>query len=597
MDAAISTAVEAWLGDPAVAEADKAEVRSLRAAGDEKELTDRFFRELEFGTGGMRGLMGAGRNRMNVYTVGAAAQGLATYLLRTGGAAAAGRHSVAIAWDCRRQSDLFARRVAGVMAANGITAHLFSAPRPTPQLSFAIRRLGCSAGVVITASHNPPAYNGLKVYWSDGGQVVPPHDAGITGEVRGVGRFDRVHCMEVEAAAQAGLVRIAGDEMDEAFLEAVQGSCLSPEACRAQGGRMTIVYTALHGTGGALIPEALRRRGFSRVREVAEQALPDGDFPTVKSPNPEEAQALDMAIALARREGAELVIGTDPDADRMGVAVRGPGGEFTLLTGNQIGALITQYLCEQLRRAGRFPPGAVVLSTVVSGDLMKEVARAHGAEVVETLTGFKWIAARVREYEAGGEPRRTYIFGAEESYGYMPCTFVRDKDAVTSAAIMAELAAVAAAEGQGVYVLLEGLYRRFGYFEEGARSVTLPGRDGSQRIQAVMDRLRREPPRSVGGIGVASWADLLTGEKRDLRSGTTLGRYDLPESDVILFFLEDGTKLIARPSGTEPKIKFYYLVREPAGDLDGARSRAAAKIAAIDATVRGWVEPMAGAHG
>ncbi len=584
MDAAIKTAVDNWLADPAIATGDKDEIRALISAGNERELTDRFYRDLEFGTGGIRGILGAGPNRMNIYTVGAAAQGLANYIAKQG--AAAKKAGVAIAHDSRRMSDVFAMRVATVLAANGVTAHLFSALRPTPELSFAVRQLGCTAGVMITASHNPPEYNGLKAYWNDGGQVTPPHDTNIISEVRGVGAYANIREMtEADATAQ-GLLHRIGREMDDAFLALVDESCLAPDICREQGKKLKIVFTPLHGTGGTLIPEALRRRGFAHVMEEPKQSIPDGNFPTVKSPNPEEGPALAMAIDLAKKEGADLVIASDPDADRVGIAVRGDGGEFELLTGNQISALLTYYICEQLKRSGRFPAGGVVLTTIVSGDLMKEIARSYGAEVVEVLTGFKWIGERIRLYEEAGRagsPSKKYIFGAEESYGYMPCDFVRDKDAVTSAAFIAEAAAFAAAEGTTLHGLLGKLFTKYGYFREGAKSLTLPGADGAARIKSMMQSMRAKPPRTLAGVAVAQIGDLTTGDIRDVASGAVAGRYELPSSDVIVLTLSDGTKVIARPSGTEPKIKFYILTREPPGDVTQGASLTKAKVEAISA--------------
>jgi len=572
---------EAWLADPAIAETDKDEIRRLIAAGNQRELTDRFHRDLEFGTGGLRGIMGAGINRMNVYTVGAAAQGLAAVIARQGEAAK--RAGCAIAYDCRHNSEAFARRVACVMAGNGITAHLFEALRPTPQLSFAVRHLGCTAGVVITASHNPPEYNGFKAYWNDGAQVTPPIDAEIIDEVRRVGAFSNVKLSQFEIAKSTGLIRMIGRALDEAFLDCVQASCLNPEACREFGPRTGVVYTSLHGTGATLIPEALVRRGFSRVHLVNEQMKPDGAFPTVKSPNPEEPAAFEMALAVARRENAELVLATDPDADRMGIAVREAGGDYRLLTGNHIAALLTWYICEQLKRSGKLPSNGVVLSTIVSGDLMKVIARSYGVQVVETLTGFKWIAEAIRKDEQAGEPgkpARQFLFGAEESYGYMPCTFTRDKDAVTSAAMLAELAAVLAKEGKSLAGLLDELFLMHGYYAEGAKSFTMPGADGAARITALMASLRSAPPKRIAGRPVVSIGDVKSDEIRDGR-GTVIGHYYLPTSDVLIFTLDDGTKVIARPSGTEPKIKFYILARIDSRDLAAARGAANDRIAAI----------------
>jgi phosphoglucomutase len=586
MDANTHQAVESWLSDPAIAEQDKAEIRRLRESGDEKQLADRFYRELDFGTGGLRGIMGAGLNRMNVYTVGLAAQGLANYIAKQGLDAVRG--GVAIAYDCRHNSREFATRVACVVAGNGIAVHLFDALRPTPQLSFAVRKLGCTAGVVITASHNPPEYNGLKAYWRDGGQVTPPHDAAIIAEVRAVGAFSNVRAMDESAARKSGLIRGIGPEMDARFLNAADATCLNREVCRKQGGRLKIVYTSLHGTGGTLVPESLRRRGFSSVLVVPEQSQPDGAFPTVKSPNPEEGQALTMAIELAKRERADLVIGTDPDADRVGIAARNKDGQFMLFTGNQTAALLTYYLCEMHKRAGTLGKDAVVLTTVVTGGLMKEIARGYGAEVVETLTGFKWIAEKIRQYEEAGSPGKStkqFIFGAEESYGYLPSAFTRDKDAITSTAMIAEAAAFAADCGNTLLDLLNDCYARFGYFQEGVKSITMPGHDGAERISRVMNSLRTHPPRQLGGQDVLKLGDLMTGDVRFVSTGKSSRGYDLPVSDVIIMTLTDGTQVIARPSGTEPKIKFYVLARQPGSNLIAARDGATASIKAILETI------------
>jgi len=582
MDAAIRTAAEAWLNDPVIAADHQREIRDLLDRGDERELTNRFYQELEFGTGGMRGILGAGINRMNVYTVGAAAQGLAAYVARQGEAAK--KAGVVIACDCRRMSDAFAERMACVMAGNGITAYLFESLRPTPELSFAIRHLGCTAGVMVTASHNPPEYNGIKVYWTDGGQVTPPHDEAIIKEVRGVGGFGNIRARDAREAKSAGLIRVIGAEVDEAFLAEVQASCLNPEICRQQGRRLKVVFTALHGTGSPLGPEALRRRGFEHVIEVPEQQAPDGEFPTVQSPNPEEGAALSMGIELAAREQADLVIGTDPDADRVGIAVRDRAGEYQLVTGNRIGALLCYYICEQLKQRRAFPANGVVLSTVVSGDLMKEIARSYGATVAETLTGFKWIGRKLHEYDTQGTPEKPsleFVFAAEESYGYLPARFTRDKDAVTATAFIAEAAAWAASQGKTLLDLLDELFARYGYYHEGARSLVLPGKEGADRIQAMMEKLRIAPPRAIGGCRVAAVADMMTGEQRDIETDEVITRYDLPASNVLIFHLDDGGKVVARPSGTEPKIKFYILLKLPADDLAQARAAAAERVEAI----------------
>ncbi len=583
LDPTVKSAVDDWLADSAIADTDKAEVRALVDSADEQELKDRFYQDLEFGTGGMRGIIGAGRNRMNLYTVGAAAQGLANYLVKTGGDS--GGAAVAIAFDCRRMSQEFARRVACVLAANRIRVFLFEALRPTPELSFTVRKLGCTAGIVITASHNPPEYNGLKAYWCDGGQVVPPHDAGIIAEVRRVGPFSNIKLIDEQTAVERGLLVRIGESIDEAFLSKVDDSCLCPEISRKHGKTLKIVFTPLHGTGHRLVPEALRRRGFRHVLVEPAQSEPNGEFPTVKSPNPEESAALEMGIALARRERADLVIATDPDADRAGIAVRRADGEYELLTGNQIGALLTYFICEQLTAAGRFPERAVVLSTIVSSDLAKEIARSYGAEVMETLTGFKWIAAKIREFEeaaARGEPLKTFIFGMEESYGYLPCTFARDKDAVTSCAFIADAAAFAAERGMTLHEMLADLFKRFGCFREGAMNITMRGKHGADQIKAVMHALRTTAPQTLGGAAVISAADLLTGIERRIKDGAETKCFDLPASDVLIFSLAGGTKVIARPSGTEPKIKFYILTRSTERDLPKAHAACTELIRSIE---------------
>lgn len=591
LDATVKTAVDAWLANPAIVEADRAEIRGLLDAGNESELTDRFYTDLSFGTGGLRGVLGAGRNRMNVYTVGAAAQGMAAYIARQGDAAKSA--GVAIAHDCRRMSREFAMRTALVLAGNGIKAYVFEKLRPTPALSFAVRHLNCMAGVVITASHNPPEYNGFKAYWQGGAQVVPPHDKGIIDAVRAVGGFENVRSLDEEAARKQGLLVDIGDAVDEAYLSRVQETCLNPTVCREYGSQLKIVYTSLHGTGGQLIPQALKRRGFEHVYEVAEQAEPDGEFPTVKSPNPEEPAALAMANDLAKRESADIVIGTDPDADRVGMTVRDADGKYVHLTGNRIGALLTWYICEQHKHRKTMPKRGIVLSTIVSSDQMKVIAESYGAEVIETLTGFKWIAEQMAKIDADeGPDARTFLFGAEESYGYLPVTFVRDKDAVASAAFIAEAAAYAEAIGKTLIDVLDDLARAFGVYAEGAKSITLKGKSGAEQIVTIMNGLRSECPASIGGIAVERVGDLKTGAIVERSSGERVGGYELPASDVIVMVLEDGSKVIARPSGTEPKIKFYFLVREAGEDVKAASAEAAAKIARLEEDVQGIVDRL-----
>ena len=582
MEPATQIAINAWLNDPAIADPDKQEIFDLQVSGNDNELIDRFYRMLEFGTGGLRGIIGAGLNRMNIYTVGAAAQGLANYVAQQGSAAQ--RAGIAIAYDCRRFSDLFAQRTACVLAGNGVTAYLFEGLRPTPELSFAIRHLGCTAGVVITASHNPPQYNGFKAYWSDGVQVTPPHSQKIIDQVRMVGCFSNIKSADYVQARQEGTIKIIGHDIDEQFLQQVDASCLNPDVSRRQGKTLKIVFTSIHGTGGVLIPQALRRRGFQNVVEVPQQAEPNGEFPTVESPNPEEQAALDLGIELAKQQEADLVIGTDPDADRVGIAVRDLDNDFVLITGNQIAALLTYYICEQRSTNGQVPANSVLISTIVSSDMMKDIARAYGADVIETLTGFKWIGEWVCKFEqeaALGKEERQYLFGAEESYGYMPTTYTRDKDAVTSAAYIADSAAYAAEQGKTLYEQLNELYQRFGYYQEGTANLILPGKQGADKIKTMMDNLRRDPPATMNDIEVIAVADLLIGQNKDPQTGNVINFLDLPASNVMWFTLADATKVIVRPSGTESKIKFYVLTREPADDLTQAKFNATTRINSI----------------
>lgn len=589
LEAGVNEAVKSWLASPAIAEADRSEIHRLVESKDDAELTDRFYTDLSFGTGGLRGVLGAGRNRMNIYTVGAAAQGLADYIANQGDSAKA--DGVAIAHDCRRMSREFAMRTALVMAGNGIKAYVFERLRPTPELSFAVRHLNCVSGVVITASHNPPEYNGFKAYWRGGAQVVPPHDQGIIDAVRAVGGFENVRATDESGARSKGLLVDIGDAIDAAYLERVKDTCLNTTVCREYGDRIKIVYTSLHGTGGQLIPTALKQRGFTRVLEVAEQAEPDGEFPTVKSPNPEEPAALAMGNALAKRENADIVIGTDPDADRVGMTVRSQSGDYVHLTGNRIGALLTWYICEQHKHQGTMPKHGVILSTIVSSDEMKVIARSYGVDVVETLTGFKWIGEQMAKFdEETGDGARRFLFGAEESYGYLPVSFVRDKDAVASTAFIAETAAYAKSTGKSLLDVLDDLAAEFGLFREGAKSITLKGKSGADQILEIMASFRRDAPNEIGGVVVRSVGDLMTGAIVDRADGKRIGEHELPAADVIVLTLADDTKVIARPSGTEPKIKFYILVREACDDLQAAEAAAAAKIARIEQDIQTIVD-------
>ena len=532
---------EEWMQAPFDAET-QAAVRELVEAGGEP-LTEAFYTELEFGTGGLRGVMGVGTNRMNAYTVGQASQGLARYLLSQIPAAQA---AIAIAHDSRLNSPEFARVAAEVFAAHGIKAYLYDGLRPTPQLSFTVRELGCTAGIVLTASHNPKEYNGYKVYWADGGQIVPPQDAGIIAEVRSVA------LTEIQRAPNSELIVPIGAELDAAFEQYVLGLRLDADLI-ANGSDLKLVYTPLHGTGAVSVTPALRAAGFRNVAVVPEQAEPDGHFPTVHSPNPEEGAALEAAIALAQSTGAQLVLGTDPDSDRVGIAVRQPDGAFRLLNGNETGALLVDYVLRGLASAGRMPEHPFVAKTIVTSELMAEIARHRGIEVVETLTGFKWIAAAIREREG----QSTFVVGGEESYGYMIGDRVRDKDAVASACLIAE---VAHACGGDLLGELRRIHQEVGAYKEALVSQTLQGRAGKQAIADRMEGFRSNPPASLAGESVVELRDYRDGVVRDLARGAERPT-GVPTSNVIQFVTAEGAIVTARPSGTEPKIKFYFSVR------------------------------------
>ncbi len=556
-----------WMQAP-FDEETQAAVRELVEAGGEP-LTEAFYTELEFGTGGLRGVMGVGTNRMNAYTVGQASQGLARYLLSQIPAAEA---AIAIAHDSRLNSPEFARVAAEVFAAHGIKAYLYDGLRPTPQLSFTVRELGCTAGIVLTASHNPKEYNGYKVYWADGGQIVPPQDAGIIAEVRSVA------LTEIQRSPGSELIVPIGAELDAAFERYVLGLRLDADLL-ANGSDLKLVYTPLHGTGAVSVTPALRAAGFRNVAVVPEQAEPDGNFPTVHSPNPEEGAALEAAIALAKSNGAQLVLGTDPDSDRVGIAVRQPDGAFRLLNGNETGALLVDYVLRGLASAGRMPEHPFVAKTIVTSELMAEIARHRGIEVVETLTGFKWIAAAIREREGQSQ----FVVGGEESYGYMIGDRVRDKDAVASACLIAE---VAHACGGDLLGELRRIHQEVGAYKEALVSQTLQGRAGKQAIANRMEGFRSSPPESLAGESVVELRDYRDGVVRDLVSGADRPT-GLPASNVIQFVTAEGAIVTARPSGTEPKIKFYFSVRatpEAArADYEGTMQDLEARIEALKA--------------
>lgn len=542
----IRAKVDTWLNGN-YDEQTKAEIRTLLAENEE-ELVNSFYKDLEFGTGGLRGIMGVGSNKMNKYTVGAATQGLANYLRQS----FPGQEiKVAVAHDSRNNSALFARITAGVFAANGIRVFLFDSLRPTPELSFTIRHLGCQSGVVLTASHNPKEYNGYKAYWIDGGQLVPPHDRNVIQQVKAIQSID-----EVKFEGNEHLIEAIGAEVDEAYIRQLVSLSISPEAIAAAD--LKIVYTSIHGTGITLVPKVLERFGFKDVTIVAEQATPDGNFPTVVYPNPEEAEALSIGVRKAEELGADLLLGTDPDADRVGIAIRNPEGKFQLLNGNQTASLLFYYILNVRRQKGLTKASDYIAKTIVTTDLLDEIATRNGVRCFNTLTGFKYIAEVIREQEAEGQ----FIVGGEESYGYLVGSAVRDKDAVASVAMICEMAAYAKSQGRTLYDFLLDIYTEYGCYQESLISLTKKGKSGAEEIKAMMNRLRETPPAAVNGVKLTRIDDYENRISRDLLTGEQKP-IALPKSDVLQFFFADGSKVSARPSGTEPKIKFYFSVNTP----------------------------------
>ena len=538
----------------------RGEVEQLLEKGDMKELTDRFYTNLEFGTGGLRGVIGGGYNRMNPFIIQQATQGLANYVLAHGDPNDRGELSAVIAHDSRRFSERFALETALVFAANGMKAYLFPSLRPTPELSFTARQLQTSVGVVITASHNPPEYNGYKVYWSDGSQVVAPHDKGIIEEVRKV--TSEIKTLSKEEAQSKGLLEYLGSDRDDAFVEMVKRTSLRPELLQQHGGDVTIVYTPLHGTGAMMVERVLGELGV-KVLTVPEQREPDGEFPTVKFPNPEESAAMEMAVALGKKENADIVMGTDPDGDRLGIAV--PDGDgFRLVTGNQLGVLLADYIFSSRKELGKLPRRPAFVTTIVTTDLQRRVARHYGAEVYDTLTGFKHIAALMREFEA--DPNGpTYVAGDEESYGYLLTPEVRDKDAVSAVLLTTEMTLYHVQQGKSVLDRLNEIYQEHGFFEDIQISRYFRGQQGLQVMQGMMETLRGTPPKALAGEDVAEMRDIQAGTTTRFPSGESKNDIDLPSSNVLQFVLGDGTVVSARPSGTEPKIKFYASIPGSAG--------------------------------
>jgi len=540
----IKSKARQWLG-PEFNEETRKEVREMFEK-DEKKLIDAFYQDLEFGTGGLRGIMGAGTNRMNIYTLGMATQGLSNYIIKECGNKGI---KVAIAHDCRNNSRYFAETAADIFSANGFEVYLFEALRPTPELSFAIRQYKCQSGVVITASHNPPEYNGYKAYWDDGGQVVAPHDEGIIEEVR---KITSVSQIKFDRKKQK--IEIIGKETDQLFLNEVIKMSINPDIIKKQND-IGIVYTPIHGSGGTVVPRALQMFGFKNIQNVPEQDIVDGNFPTVKSPNPEESAALSMAIKKAYETGAELVMATDPDADRIGIAVRNKKGEFVLLNGNQTGVLLTHYILSQFKERNKYKGNEYIIKTIVTTDLLDKIAEKYKVKCYNVLTGFKFFAELIRNLEG----KEKYIGGGEESYGFLPGDYVRDKDAVASCALAAEVAAYARNKGKSLYEQLIDIYLEYGLYKEKLINIVRKGKEGADEIKAMMTAFRNNPPKIINNSTVIKINDYDTLISIDCLTGRK-SRIDLLKSDVLQFFLEDGSKISVRPSGTEPKIKFYFSV-------------------------------------
>ena len=539
-----------WLSDTFDTETQK-EIQQLITTNSQ-DLTDRFYKDLEFGTGGMRGMMGAGTNRINKYTLGKATQGLSNYLKES---YPNEEIKVAIAYDCRHNSDTFSRLVAEVLSANDIKVVVFEDLRPTPELSFAVNELNCHAGIVLTASHNPPEYNGYKVYWTDGGQIVPPQDKSIIDEVNSLDFSD------INFNAKPALISEIGTEVDEAFWKA----SIKNGTFDVQGrDNLKIVFTSLHGTSVKLIPEVLKRAGYPQVHSIKEQEEPDGNFPTVKSPNPEEPEALEMAINLAEKIGADIVLGTDPDSDRIGIAVRDTSGKIKLLNGNQAMIVMTDFLIKQWKQQGRLNGKQFVGSTIVSTTMVNDIATSYGVETKIGLTGFKWIAKMILDF-----PDQDFIGGGEESFGYMVGDFVRDKDAVTSALLACEIAAAAKAGGSSFYNTLLELYTKHSFYKERLVSFTKKGMDGAEQIKQIMIDLRKNPLTHIDGSKVTFVNDYEASTEKNMITGEEK-IMELPKSNVLIYHTEDGTKVAARPSGTEPKIKFYFSVQSPLDTVGNA---------------------------
>ena len=544
---------EQWLANPYFDDATKEELKNI--AEEENEIKERLYMDLEFGTAGLRGIIGAGTNRMNIYVVRRATQGLANYIAKVGKQS----QGVAIAYESRHMSPEFAQEAALCLAANGIKAYIFESLRPTPELSFAVRHLGCVAGINITASHNPPEYNGYKVYWEDGAQITPPHDTGIMGEVKAISDWNTVKTMDKAQAEKAGLYEVIGQKIDDAYMEELKKQVIHQDAIEAEGKNLKIVYTPLHGTGNIPARRILKELGFENVYVVKEQELPDGAFPTVSYPNPEAAEAFELGLKLAKEVDADLVLATDPDADRLGVRVKDKNGEYHDLTGNMSGCLLANYEIGQRRAVnGSLPEDGALIKTIVTSNLADAIAKGYGVDLIEVLTGFKFIGQQILGFENSG--KGTYLFGFEESYGCLIGTYARDKDAIVATMALCEAAAYYKTQGKTLWDAMIEMYDQYGYYKDDIKSITLKGIEGLQKIQEIMDTLRKNPPAEFAGHKVVSARDYKKDTITDLATGEVKPT-GLPNSNVLYYDLTDDAWVCVRPSGTEPKVKFYYGVK------------------------------------
>ena len=544
---------EQWLANPYFDEATKEELKGI--SEDENEIKERFYMDLEFGTAGLRGIIGAGTNRMNIYVVRRATQGLANYIAKVDKKA----QGVAIAYDSRHMSPEFAEEAALCLAANGIKAYIFESLRPTPELSFAVRHLGCVAGINVTASHNPPEYNGYKVYWEDGAQITPPHDSGIMGEVKSISDWNTVKTMDKAEAEKAGLFQVIGKEVDDAYMAELKKQVIHMDAIEKEGKNLKIVYTPLHGTGNIPARRILKELGFENVYVVKEQELPDGDFPTVSYPNPEAAEAFELGLKLAKEVDADLVLATDPDADRLGVRVKDKNGEYHDLTGNMSGCLLANYELSQRKAVnGSLPEDGALIKTIVTTNLADAIAKGYGVNLIEVLTGFKFIGQQILGFENSG--KGSYLFGFEESYGCLIGTYARDKDAIVATMALCEAAAYYKTQGKTLWDAMIEMYEQFGYYKDAIQSVTMKGIEGLQKIQEIMNSLRQNPPTEFAGHKVTAVRDYKADTITDVATGAVKPT-GLPNSNVLYYELTDDAWVCVRPSGTEPKVKFYYGVK------------------------------------